>query len=145
MSKTDEAIRQDLIVWHKMTYCINERCPRRAECLPYRAYQIAPPFLTAQFVDPRRSDTQDCPYFKELSPRTYARGFRKTMGELKSKDKREFQENLQVVFNCCHRLTYRYINGERLISTERQEALRELCSYYGVELRFDGYELSYYG
>lgn len=142
MSKS--VFRPELVYKH-IAYCIRSECPLSKVCLRHLAYQHAPSFLEAPFVDPRKPMGEACPYYLDSQPLRFVRGFRRGKYRLRYGDVASFNKRASSLLGCQRTLYYRYASGLTRLAPEQQEQIQRLFADFGVtgDPLFDSYEDGY--
>lgn len=123
--------------------CYLSECSRRDECLRYQVCMSAG-FTLRQCVLPAVLRKGECPYFHPIRKVRVAIGFKGIFSEVRYRDHSTIRSKIA---NYLGRggTYYRYRNGERALSPEQQEWIRQLFRRYGYtdEVVFDRYETIY--
>lgn len=124
---------------HNWIYCFNTDCKRREECIRYRATVALGESRTwgnAIFPNALRSDGV-CAHFKQLRIVRMAWGFSRLFKDVKLCDAPTLRSLMREYLGGCSTY-YRYHHGERQLSPEQQEWIKQLFSQYGYEdIEFD--------
>lgn len=126
--------------------CFLDECPKKDLCLR----QLVGRHLTgdrdfgpAVYPTIKRNE-EGCWLFADSEPKSMAWGLRKIFSEVKSRDELALRNQIKQYLGG-HSNYYRYHNGERLLSPEKQEWIINLFQKYGYSenLEFDHYTLVY--
>ena len=122
--------------------CFNSECPLHEHCLRWQAAQLAPPELTVtRCVTPRALTGDRCVHFASMEPQTVAYGFSTIYQRVLKSDftplRKTMTQHLQG-----KRYYYEYMRGERALSPEQQQWIRQLFVRYGYgdSVVFDRYQ-----
>lgn len=126
--------------------CSLNDCADADKCLRYRAFQVLPPTV-AEWPCVMRSAQSGgtCSYFASSEKVRLARGFEQMMASLQSRDARLEIRQALTNYLGSKGTYYRYKHGERLLSCEQQQWIRQLFATYGYDhgLEFDAYITTY--
>lgn len=123
--------------------CLNERCPQAAGCLHQLSVQAMPAEKEYwNIISPKRTATikGDCPFFRSSRKARYAKGFMNMLDSLPYNKRRGVISSLIACFG--QRTYYRIRKGERLLTPDEQQTVRNIIKRYGTSasLEFDDYE-----
>lgn len=127
------------------TVCQWQACPRAEKCLHQIAYQplIEQPTTVVRLLNPTLC-TQDgaCPYFRDSTPVTYARGFTGMQSRMFPAQYQQFKSILMAHFG--RNPYFERRRGESPLSPKDQKLVRNALRRAGVteDLTFDQYEES---
>ena len=112
--------------------CFNPDCPLRNACLRYQAGLLAPQDVTvARCVTPRAVASGQCVHFASMELQTLAYGFTTIYDRVLKKDFTALRKTMTSHLSG-KRYYYEYMRGERPLSPEQQNWIRELfagCGY----------------
>ena len=125
--------------WYAL--CTNNDCPLKADCLHYLAAQNAPEDLeTAKCVMPKMLKNGECRWFDRIEIGVWAAGFTHLFDKVMKKDYTIMRKSIT---NYLHgaRIYYEYKRGERALSPEEQQTIRNYVKSMGYdwEVEFDRY------
>lgn len=122
--------------------CQHADCPRAATCLHQLAYR---PTLEKReylrLINPARcSQDERCPYYRDSTPVTYARGFTKFQQQMYPAQYKAFMNTLIQVFG--RNPYFERRRGETALSPKEQKLVLQALRKAGVKapLPFDRYE-----
>lgn len=122
--------------------CLHEDCPRAASCLRQIAYK---PLLEhnriLHLVNPIRCTKDDkCPYYRNSTPITYARGFTNMQRRMFPEQYYRFMSILQSRFG--RNAYYERRKGNFALTPKEQKLVLRALRQAGVkeEMKFDRYE-----
>lgn len=134
------------LTWEKVpqgwALCFNAECPLCQSCLRRQAGQLAPQELTVtRCITPSALAKGTCPHFASSEPIQYARGFSTIYDRVLKSDYTPLRKQMTLMLSG-KRYYYEYKRGERRLSPEQQEAIRELFTSrgYADSVRFDATE-----
>lgn len=134
------------LTWEKVpqgwALCFNTDCPLCQSCLRWQAGQLAPQELTVtRCITPSALAKERCPHFASSEPIQYARGFNTIYDRVLKSDYTPLRKQMTLMLSG-KRYYYEYKRGERRLSPEQQEAIRELFTSrgYADSVRFDATE-----
>lgn len=122
--------------------CFNQNCPMHERCLRWLAAQLAPEELTiCRCVMPQALKKGQCPHFATAEKVRMARGFMHLYDKVLKDDYTSLRKTLTSMLSG-KRYYYEYRRGDRLLSPENQEKIRQLFASrgYADSVRFDDYE-----
>lgn len=122
--------------------CFNSDCKLRETCLRWQAGQLAPEDLTvAHCVTPKAMRSEPCAHFASVEKIRYARGFSKIYDKVLKSDYTPMRKEMTAMLSG-KRYYYEYMRGERRLSPEQQEHIRQLFAKWGYAdcVEFDSYE-----
>ena len=124
---------------HGYTHCMNEQCPRSAECLRFlvglhvdsqtSTFSVVNPAYVANIAN--TANKGKCPYFRTRGLVRYALGITHlydTLPHIKAGKIRK------IIYNYYGKYAYyRIRNKERLINPEEQDYIRQVLNKEGIE------------
>ena len=121
--------------------CTNNDCPQKAECLRYLAGKNAPDNLEiARCVMPQTLKNGECRWFDKITIDVWAAGFTHLYDRVMKKD---YTTMRKTITNYLHgaRIYYEYKRGERALSPQEQQWIRNYVRSLGYEweVEFDSY------
>lgn len=125
--------------------CLHHDCPKAATCLHQIAYQTLleqENFLN--LINPKRcSKDATCPYYRDSTPVTYARGFTNFQKHMFPDQYLAFKAVLINKFG--RNPYYERRNGQTLLSPQEQKTVLDALKNAGITERFqfDSYEENY--
>lgn len=128
-------------------HCLAETCPRKSECLRWKAYELLPGDLQERivFVNPKSVPPEDgnCPHFLEIELQRYAKGMKRILDNVPHSDALGLKREMLGYFG--RNNYYRSRRGERLISPQEQKAIQRMFASrnLSVEILFDEYVEQY--
>ena len=125
--------------------CFSTECPLREECMRHLAGRHAPDTLTRGLsVFPNAYRHGQCCHYRPIRPIKAARGFGDILANVRRSDYSTMRAEL-VKYLGTGGTFYRYRNGERLLTPEQQEWMRQLLRRYGYEddVQFNSYVMTY--
>ena len=123
------------------TLCTNNSCPLKGECLRHLTAQNAPDDLEmAKCVMPKALRNGECQWFDKITIGTWAAGFSHLFDKVMKKDYTVMRKNLTSYLHG-PRIYYEYKRGERALSPEEQQTIRDYVKSMGYdwEVEFDRY------
>ena len=126
--------------------CPGYDCEQKESCLRHSALRQAPKGVTRwTCVLPTALADGTCGYYKKAEKVKMARGFHALWQQLKSRDARHDIRMALTSYFGSKGSYYRYRDGERMMSQERQEAVAQIFRKYGFEgeITFDTVEECY--
>lgn len=126
--------------------CSGYDCERKGTCLRHQAFRQAPKRVTQwTCVLPTALADGVCGYYKKAEKARMARGFQTLFQQLRSRDARHDIRMALTNYFGSKGSYYRYRDGERMMSPERQEAVAQIFRKYGFEgeITFDTVEECY--
>lgn len=128
-------------------HCPAETCPRKNECLRWKAFELLPENSPEQIVmiNPKSVPPQgvECPYFLKMELHRYAKGMKQIF------DKIPYNQAVALRREMIDRFGksgyYRRVNGAKLISPKDQALIKTIFSTNGLpdDVPFDEYVESY--
>lgn len=142
-------MQENGLTWEKVpqgwALCFNAECPLCQSCLRWLAGRLAPQELTmTRCITPLALAKGTCPHFASAEPIQYARGFSTIYDRVLKSDYTPLRKQMTLMLSG-KRYYYEYKRGERRLSPEQQEAIRELFTSrgYADSVRFDVTELDF--
>lgn len=125
--------------------CFNHDCNKCDSCLRYAAGSIVPRELTvSNCVLPNAILNDGCLHYAPIQKWKYARGFSRIFEHVLKKDFTLIRSSLTNYLRG-KRYYYEYKRGEKRLSPEQQDYIRQLFSNFGyIEECFDLYEEAYH-
>lgn len=127
-------------------HCANKECPRAAECMRQKVYEMCPDqgnFIT--IINPRYANVHaaHCKFFHPIRIVRYAKGFTRLLADLPKRTSDAFHSHFHILFG--HTQYYRARRGELLLDEESQRYIRQYLTQHGCEVAepFDDYEEAY--
>jgi len=123
--------------------CFNKECAEAGRCLRFKTGGLAPAGI-CQCVTPKALEDGGCRYFAPIQKVSYARGFTHIYDQVLKSDytllRKAMTKNLQG-----KTYYYQYMRGERRLSPEQQQLIRNLFAErgYADNVEFDAYEEDY--
>ncbi len=121
--------------------CFCEACPRHQECLRFLVGTHVPQKLTwGPAIYPSAYQGGDCPHYKQPRIIKAAYGFRLFFRDVKQRDYTLLRDQMKAYLGG-HGTYYRYNRGERLLTPEQQQWIRDLFASHGYDkdVDFEGY------
>ena len=141
----DELFDHNLVP-HHYWLCYVERCPQKDNCMRHKACSVMTDTLTHHpcVLPTAIADGRACPYFKPVRVMRGAWGFNTIFKEVKQKDCARLRDMIKAYLGG-HGTYYRYHRGERLLTEEQQQYIKDVfvSNGYTMGLEFDGYRMSY--
>ena len=128
------------------TLCFNNSCPLRDNCMRYLSGSHAPEELeTSPCVLPHTLKDGTCRWFDKVTVVTMASGFRHLYDKVLHQDYTRMRKSL-TTFLHGSKFYYQYMRGERPLSPEQQEGIRQIVRSYGYdwEVPFERYYQDYH-
>ena len=124
-------------------HCAVRECPRAAECLRQRVYELCGEYPDViNLVNPAyaRRAGSECRFFQPVQTMRYAYGFKNLLGMLPAQMSDELHRYLHRALG--HTQYYRARRGELQFDDEDQQAVIDFLHEHGVDLTepFDHYE-----
>lgn len=122
--------------------CFLDQCPRKGECLHYKAGTLIPDDReTAYVVAPTVLRKPQCPCFLPIQVVRAAVGFKHIFGDVKTRHAPQIREDIKSYLRGNSNY-YRYLHGQQMLMPEQQQWIRDLFKSYGYthEIEFDGYQ-----
>ena len=121
--------------------CTNNDCPMQAECLRHLAAQNAPDNLEiSTCVMPRTLKNGYCRWFDKITIDVWAAGFDHLYDRVMKKDYTSMRKAITRYLHGC-KFYYEYTRGERALSPEQQQWIRNYVRSNGYEweVEYDRY------
>ena len=121
--------------------CANNDCPLKTECLRYLAGKNAPDNLEiARCVMPQTLKNSKCRWFDKITIDVWAAGFTHLYDKVMKQDYTTMRKTITNYLHGC-RLYYAYKRGDRALSPEEQQWIRNYVKSFGYdwEVEFDRY------
>lgn len=133
----------DVPQWYVL--CTNNQCPMQTSCLRFMAAQNAPDNLElARCVMPKMLKGGKCRWYDKRSVVVWALGFSSLFDRVMKKD---FTPMRKAITRYLHgvKFYYEYKRGDRPLSPEQQQWIRNFVKSYGYEweVPFDSYYEDY--
>lgn len=129
----EEKVRKNLRLPKSWLFCFNSNCAMREKCFRYFAAQN---FIgnrkLGRAVFPQNDKNGECIYYIEKRIERKAWGLGRLYENVAYYDARQIRKDLYDILGN-KRGYYRYNSGERLLSAEKQEMVREVFRMYGYE------------
>jgi hypothetical protein len=125
--------------------CFNEECSRHEQCLRWKAGRLTPEDMVAgRCVMPQALKDGSCRCFATAEKAKMARGFSHIYDLVLKSDYTRLRKSMTSMLSG-KRYYYEYMRGERLLSPEKQEIIRQLFTAhgYGHCVEFDDYKEAY--
>lgn len=129
-------------------HCLAEACPRKSQCLRWKAYELLPDNLQERIlcINPKSVPTPqgvDCPHFVKMELQRYAKGMKRILDNVPHTNAMELKREMLEYFG--RNGYYRSRSGERLITPEEQKEIRAMFVSRGLsgEIPFDEYVEQY--
>ena len=125
--------------------CFSTDCPLRSTCMRHLAGENVPADMTigtAVFPHARHDDA--CEHYREVRLIRCARGFSDILADMRRSDYTAMRHRL-VDYLGHGGSFYRFRSGERLLTPEQQEWMRQLMRDFGYDdnIQFNGYVTTY--
>ena len=122
--------------------CFNSECAMREGCLRFKAGELAPEEMTVcPCVTPKALKDGECRHFVPTEKVEFARGFRHIYDQVLKQDFTPLRKTMTAMLHG-KRYYYEYLRGERRLSPEEQQDIRDLFARKGYteSVCFDAYE-----
>ena len=126
-------------LWYVL--CTNKDCPMKADCLRFLAASHVPDEQEcATCVLPNALKDGQCRWFDKITIDVWAAGFSHLYDQVMKKDYTSMRKTITDYLHGA-KMYYEYKRGERVLSSEDQQWIRDLVKSYGYdwEVKFDRY------
>lgn len=125
-------------------FCFNGNCMMREKCFRYfAALNFTGNWKFGKAVFPQTDANAECIYYIEKRIERMAWGLGRLYENVAYYDARKIRKDLYDILGS-KREYYRYNSGERLLSAEKQQMVREVFRIYGYEdVEFEHYTETY--
>lgn len=127
-------------------FCQQAGCPKAGDCLRFKACMSAPAEMTRWLcVLPNALKDGECQYFRKAEKKRMAKGLNGILASVSDKQKRHDIRMALTELLGSKGTYYRYKDGERWMSPELQQAIKERLQQIGhsQEVAFDEYAEAY--
>ncbi|MDD6552386.1 MAG: DUF6078 family protein [Prevotellaceae bacterium] len=118
--------------------CMNEKCPRKTECLRYRLLAVAPhkSYFGPMIMPYMLKNDGSCRCFAPIRKETFYYGFSKLFNNIAYADLRMMKNTVYRFFGG-RRNFYRYNSGEYKLNQHQLTALQALFTAHGYSAPLD--------
>jgi len=117
----------------RYTLCYHEGCPLHDRCMRFLAAAHAPESLEVRrCVLPKAEKDGQCRWFDPIETVTMAEGFTDLYDKVLKDDYTPLRKQLTAYLHG-RKQYYQYMRGERPLSPEQQQGIRQIVSSYGYD------------